>query len=655
VQRLIVSALLFLAAAVAAADPHTLNELLRPGEVQLIEMSPDGLRIAYVLRPREGTADALVVVDLEGGDAATAVRRFALDAGETGARVGRLDWVGDEQLLAAVQPDLKLRYRLFIGAYFYYGAENLGRLHVLDARGVNPPVTLDERFSVASFVDDRPRDPDFVTLQVFNFLGGLSLHRVRLRDGSSELQLQGDPVTSNWRVIDGKPVLKLNDVPYRKTTDVYVPAADEPTSWTRAGAYHSWTKTWEDSREIASAESPTAIYLRARHGTSNTFGIHLFNLANDRMDATIAEHPLYDVQSALVHHGKLLGWTYIADRLRQVIVDPGLRPHFVGLEKFFGADNSVEIVDIDDAGARLVVRVSGPRQPDEYHWYDMATRRAVLVVADRPWLDPARLAPMSARRVQTRDGQRIDAYLTCPQQVAALPVPLVVVPPAGPWTRGALRFNATAQAFAAQGWCVLEPNYRGVAGYGRAYEWQGYGQWSKLIVSDIAAAVDELVEAGLADAGRVVFYGEQLAAYAALAGAIEDPGRYRAGVTWNAVTDLEAVVASLRMTFSRTSPIVVRWQRYRRDELRDSSPLVRARELELPLLLIRNPALREVPVAQTDALAKAMRKSIRPPELIELPDDDSWSVTANNEILRLQHAIAFLNARLERDRPGGIP
>jgi len=337
-----------------------------------------------------------------------------------------------------------------------------------------------------------------------------------------------------------------------------------------------------------------------------------------------------------------------------VVVAPSLIPHFAALEKYFGAESSVEIIDTDDAVARLLVRVSGPRQPDEYHWYDMAMRRAVLVVADRPWLESARLAPMTARRVRTRDGQTIDAYVTCPH-AAVVPAPLVVMPPPGPWTRSALRFDATAQAFAAQGWCVLEPNYRGVAGYGLGSQWQGYGQWSKGVVADIADAIDELVAAGIADAARMAFYAEQLGAYAALLGSIEAPDRFRAGVTWNAVTDLDAVIASLRMTFFRTAPVVVRWQRYRQDELRLSSPLVRAGELAGPLLLMRNPAFREVPVIQTDALAKAMRKAELSPEVLELPDDDSWSAAANNEILRLQRAISFLNARLARDRSGGTP
>lgn len=78
-------------------------------------------------------------------------------------------------------------------------------------------------------------------------------------------------------------------------------------------------------------------------------------------------------------------------------------------------------------------------------------------------------------------------------------------------------------------------------------------------------------------------------------------------------------------------------------------------ELQCHFLLMRNRGLREVPVAQTGTLAKAMRKNFRPTRVIELPDDDSCSIAANNEILRLQHAVSFLRPSLESDRSGGTP
>ena len=146
---LIASAFLF-AAVAAAAEPHTLDELLRPGEIPTVALSPDGERVAYVQRPREGIADTLVVIELEGGDSDNAVRRFALEPGATGARVGRLQWVGNRRLLAAIQPDLKPRYRYYLAGFgWYVRAENLGRLYVLDALGANAPVMLEERFTVA--------------------------------------------------------------------------------------------------------------------------------------------------------------------------------------------------------------------------------------------------------------------------------------------------------------------------------------------------------------------------------------------------------------------------------------------------------------------------------------------------------------------------
>lgn len=655
-MHLLINLALFLFAASAAGETHSLEELLRPGEIQIVTLSPDGRRVAYAQRPREGTADTLVVIEFEGNNPAEGIRRYGLDPGTTGARVARLDWVGNQRLLAVIQPDRKPRYRAHINAFgWYIRVENAGRLYVFDASGADQPVLLDERFTIEAIIDEAPRNPDFVTLMHDDERNRLSLYRVNLRDGGYELQLQGDYSTSDWRVIDGQPVLKLNGVTGRDRVDVYVPAANEQSGWVRIGSHQSWFDRPNELRPIAAAEAPAVVFRRAHTGTSNTLGIHRFDLAKNETEAALAEHPQYDVRDALIDRGRLLAWTFIDDRVRQIVVEPTLRPHHAALEKYFGEDLSVEIVDVDDDLTRLLVRVSGPRQPDEYHWYDTATQRAVLVVSDRPWLRPARLAPSVARRVRTRDGKVIDSYVTCPEQVAVVPVPLVVMPPAGPWARGALQFDATVQAFAAQGWCVLEPNYRGVAGYGLGFEWQGYGEWSDLVVADIADATDDLVKAGIVDPLKLVFYAEQLGAYAALVGSLEEPERYRAGVTWNAVTDIDAVIASLSMRFTRKSEVVRRWLKYRQDESRESSPLVRAGDLRCRLLLMRNTRYWEIPVSQTDLLVKAMRKADCSPEVLELPGDSTWSATASNDVLRMQRAVSFLRAILGNDGLGGVP
>ena len=74
--------------------------------------------------------------------------------------------------------------------------------------------------------------------------------------------------------------------------------------------------------------------------------------------------------------------------------------------------------------------------------------------------------------VKARDGQALRAYLTVP--LVGGPRPLVVMPHGGPEDRDTYRFELFAQTFAAQGWLVLQPNFRGSGGYGRAFAEAGH-------------------------------------------------------------------------------------------------------------------------------------------------------------------------------------
>ena len=64
------------------------------------------------------------------------------------------------------------------------------------------------------------------------------------------------------------------------------------------------------------------------------------------------------------------------------------------------------------AKKHLLLRVDGPRDPGDYYLYDVSQAHLDLLMSGRPWLDPDRLASTEVRKVTTRDGTEITAYLT---------------------------------------------------------------------------------------------------------------------------------------------------------------------------------------------------------------------------------------------------
>ena len=101
---------------------------------------------------------------------------------------------------------------------------------------------------------------------------------------------------------------------------------------------------------------------------------------------------------------------------------------------------------------------------------------------DRPQLENVRLATVRSITYPAADGTRIPAYLTLPPGSDGKNLPAIVMPHGGPGARDEWGFDWLAQYFAARGFAVLQPNFRGSAGYGD--EWFQQQRLSELANRD---------------------------------------------------------------------------------------------------------------------------------------------------------------------------
>ncbi|WP_287418195.1 alpha/beta fold hydrolase, partial [Oceanithermus sp.] len=106
----------------------------------------------------------------------------------------------------------------------------------------------------------------------------------------------------------------------------------------------------------------------------------------------------------------------------------------------------------------------------------------------------------------------------------------MILPHGGPWHRDAWGFDPWAQWLANRGFAVLQPNFRGSTGYGKALLNAGNKQWGRAMQDDLTDGVRWLVEQGIADPKRVAIMGGSYGGYATLAGLAFTPELYAAGV-----------------------------------------------------------------------------------------------------------------------------
>jgi dipeptidyl aminopeptidase/acylaminoacyl peptidase len=226
---------------------------------------------------------------------------------------------------------------------------------------------------------------------------------------------------------------------------------------------------------------------------------------------------------------------------------------------------------------------------------------------------------------------------------------MVVLPHGGPEDRDTYDFDIFVQALAAKGWLVLQPNFRGSGGFGRAFAQAGYRHWGDRMQQDVEDAVAQVVAAGRADPRHIAVFGASYGGYAALMGAILRPDLYRCAVSFAGPSDLIEILKSERED-GEDSPSYQYWRTVLGDPktdaaaLKQASPRQRAAEMRVPVLLMHGTADAVVPVEQSRIMAAALKAAGKYHELKELPGETHSGWSRETWKLVLEKTTSFIAA-----------
>jgi dipeptidyl aminopeptidase/acylaminoacyl peptidase len=307
---------------------------------------------------------------------------------------------------------------------------------------------------------------------------------------------------------------------------------------------------------------------------------------------------------------KVIGYTYADESRHAEYFDPEFKALAASLSKALPNLPLVDFVDSSADGRKLLIYAGSDTDPGRYYLFDRDKKTLNEAMVERPDLQGRKLAEVKAVTVPGTDGAQIPAYLTLPPGKAnAKNLPAVVLPHGGPSARDEWGFDWLPQFLAARGYAVIQPHYRGSAGYGQTWEnVNGFVNW-RTSMSDIAASTRWLASQGIADPKRIAIVGWSYGGYAALMEAETDPSLYKAVVAVAPVTDLEllkqdsANFTSARMVedFVGSGPHIV-----------EGSPLRHAEKIQAPVLLAHGDMDRNVRFwhsqKMTDALQDAGKK-----------------------------------------------
>jgi dipeptidyl aminopeptidase/acylaminoacyl peptidase len=194
--------------------------------------------------------------------------------------------------------------------------------------------------------------------------------------------------------------------------------------------------------------------------------------------------------------------------------------------------------------------------------------------------------------------------------------PLIVIGHGGPTASTSARLNHEVQYWTSRGFGVVDVNYRGSSGYGRAYRRQLAGQWGIADVADCVNAGRYLVAQGQADPNRLIIRGRSAGGYTTLAALTFRPEVFSAGASYYGISDLEAMARETHKFESRYLDTLIAPYPAHRDTYFARSPIHFVDKLSCPIILFQGLEDRVVPPNQSQMIADTLRSREIPVALV---------------------------------------
>jgi dipeptidyl aminopeptidase/acylaminoacyl peptidase len=339
----------------------------------------------------------------------------------------------------------------------------------------------------------------------------------------------------------------------------------------------------------------------------------------------------------------------VHDRAELIACDDAVRDDVAHLTASLGGDLQVPSVSQD--GRYWTVAETLDIGSARHHLFDRKQRTIELLYVGSEELDATTLAPMEPVRFTARDGLEIPLYLTFPVGSARRDLPTVVMVHGGPANRFFWGYHPQVQFFANRGYLVVQVNFRGSLGYGRAFMAAGDGEWARAMHTDIIDTIGWVVDQGYADRERVAMWGTSYGGYETLITVTHDPDLVRCAIPVVAPTNLVTLIKNVPDYWQaeRTYFARVLGDLDDTDTLWDRSPLRLADQIKAPLLLFYGDKDPRVHVDEAQQLVDVLERNGLPHELYVFPDEGhnlAYTMTPEHRAIYVDRLESFLREHL---------
>jgi len=560
----------------------SVEDFFKNSEKRTYRMSPDGSHIAY-MAPYESRMN--IHVQKVGSEEVTLVSKV------TDRDVGGYFWASNDRLVYIKDQA---------------GNENF-HLYSVDKQGENEQDLTPFDGVRAQIIDDLEDMPEEMIIglnkripQVFD------PYRLNITTGEMEMIYENPGNITGWGTDhDGKLRLAYVTDGVNNTTLYRASEADEFTEVMTTNFRDTFSPVFFDF------DNGDVVYAMSDLGRDK-LAIVKYDLAKKEELEEIYINENYDVGGLNYSTARkvITSTSYQGQKMQRHFFDEETKSMFAFFESNLGADKEFYVTSSNKAEDQFLVYVGNDLTRGSYYHYDKNAASLKHMADLSPWINPDHMAPMEPISYKSRDGLTIHGYLTLPLGVEAKNLPVVINPHGGPWARDTWGYNPQVQMLANRGYAVLQMNFRGSTGYGKAFVEASFKQWGQAMQDDVTDGVKWLIDQGIADPERVAIYGGSYGGYATLAGITNTPDLYAAAIDYVGVSNL--------FTFMETIPPY--WEPYKemlyemvgdpktQDSImmRENSPVYNVDKIKAALFVAQGANDPRVVQAESDQMVEAL-------------------------------------------------
>ncbi len=389
------------------------------------------------------------------------------------------------------------------------------------------------------------------------------------------------------------------------------------------------------------------VYLRDSRG-ADTVRLVQIDIPTGRQ-TVLASDSEYDLTSVIIHSRthQVQAVNFLKERSHWQVLDLAIKKDVDAIQKVHTGD--FFLLNRDSADKNWLIGFTTDEGPIPYYVYSRETQEAKFLFTSRPKLEQYMLAPMKPITFKARDGLTLHGYLTLPVATEPRNLPTVLRVHGGPWARDVWGYSPEAQWMANRGYACLEINFRGSTGYGKRFLNAGNRNWGAKMHDDLIDGVNWAIQEGIADTKRIAIYGGSYGGYAALAGAAFTPDVFVCAVDLCGPSNIVTLIKSIppywepmRKLFDERVGNVDAEKEF----LESRSPLFKADQIKIPLLIGQGANDPRVKQAESEQIVEALRSKGKPVEYIVFPDEGHGLARPENRLKFYAMAEVFLAKHL---------